>query len=80
MTPLAKAMEVVFIAAWCVGIGAHIYASRYYFPMWKAGFKKREDHEGYRRKAITGYVIFALAVGVGFAAGGIADRWGGGWH
>lgn len=79
MTPLAQAMEMIFIAAWCVGIAAHIYATRYYLPMWRARFKKREEHKGYGRKALIGYGIFVLAIGVGFAAGGIAEHWGGGW-
>jgi hypothetical protein len=40
MTPVARAMEVIFIGAWCVGVAAHLYATRYWLPMWASGFKK----------------------------------------
>lgn len=72
-------MLVVFIAAWCVGVAAHIYATRFFLPMWAAGFRKGDKHKGYGRKVLIGYVIFILAIGVGFGAGGIAEYWGGGW-
>lgn len=78
MTPLAKAMEVVFICAWCVGVGAHLYATRYWLPMWASGFKKQDRHQGYMRKALIGYGVFIAAIAVGFAAGGIAEL-AGGW-
>lgn len=79
MTLLARIMEWVFIGAWCVGVAGHIYGSRYWLPMWAAGFKKRPDHQGYGRKALVGYGIFIGALAVGFAAGGIAQL-AGGWH
>ena len=79
MTLLAKAMEILFILAVGVGMLAHIYASRYWIPMWAAGFRRLDKHKGYRRKAAIGYGIFVLAILVGFAAGGIAEYWGGGW-
>ena len=53
MPPLAQEMEAVFIIAWCIGVGAHIYATRYYLPMWRVGFKKREEHEGYGCKHLS---------------------------
>jgi hypothetical protein len=76
MTPMAQGMEWLFIAAWCVGVAAHIYASRYFLPMWASGFKKKPEHDG--RKALIGYGIFVGAVAVGLAAGGIAQL-AGGW-
>lgn len=79
MTFLAKSMEVVFVGAWCVGVAALVYASRYWLPMWASGFKKLDKHKGYMRKALTGFGVFILAIGVGFAVGGIAEYWGGGW-
>jgi hypothetical protein len=79
MTPLAKAMEIVFIAAWCVGVGAWVYATRYWMPMWSVGFSKDKRPPGYMRKAVIGYGIFAGAIAVGFAAGAVAEVWGGGW-
>ena len=72
-------MLVVFIAAWCVGVAAHIYATRFFLPMWAAGFRKRDKHRGHGRKVLIGYGIFILAIAVGFGAGGIAEYWGGGW-
>jgi hypothetical protein len=78
MSPLAQIMEWLFITAWCVGVAAHIYASRFFLPIWVARFRKRPEHEGYARKAIIGYGIFIGAVAVGFAAGGIAEL-AGGW-
>lgn len=79
MSPVAQIMEWVFIVAWCVAVGAHLYATRFFLPMWAAGFKKRPEHEGYGRKALKGYGIFVGAIAVGFAAGGIAEL-AGGWH
>ena len=70
-------MEWLFIAAWCVGLAAHIYASRFFLPMWAAGFRKGPEHEGYRRKARIGFGIFIGAVAVGLAAAGVAE-WAGG--
>ncbi len=80
MTKLADAMLVVFIAAWLVGFVSWIYATRYWLPMWAAGFRKLDKHQGYRRKAALGYGVFISAILVGFAAGGIAEYWGGGWE
>lgn len=80
MTPLAKAMEVVFIVAWCVGVAAWFYSARYFIPMWRVGFDRREEHRGYVRKALMGAGVFIVAFVVGFAAGGIAELWGGGWQ
>lgn len=78
MTFLAQLMLWVFIAAWCVGVAAHIYASRYFLPMWASGFRKKPEHQGYRRKMLIGYGVFVGALVVGFAAGGIAEL-AGGW-
>ena len=71
-------MEWLFIAAWCVAVGAHIYGSRYFIPMWAAGFRKRPEHEGYGRKARRGFTVIVAAIAVGFAAGGIPQL-AGGW-
>jgi hypothetical protein len=71
--PVAQMMEWLFLAAWFVAAAAHIYASRFFLPMWAAGFRKRPEHQGYGRKALIGYCIFIGAIAVGFAAGGIAE-------
>jgi hypothetical protein len=55
-------MEWLFIAAWCVAVAAHIYASRYLLPMWASGFKRKPRHEGYGRKALVGDGIFVGAI------------------
>ena len=78
MSLLARAMEWLFIATWCVGVAAHIYGSRYFLPMWASGFKRKPKHNGYRRKALIGYGVFVAAIAVGFAAAGIA-QFAGGW-
>ncbi len=80
MTPLAKVMEAVFIAAWCVGATAWFYSMRYFMPMWLVGFRHRDEHRGYPRKTLIGAGVFIGAIAIGFAAGGIAEFWGGGWH
>ena len=79
MTLIAKIMLCIFVAAWFVAVGAWFYAARYWFPMWATGFRKRDDHAGDMRKALRGFGVFIVAVAVGFAAGGIAQVWGGGW-
>jgi hypothetical protein len=79
MSIVPQIMLWVFIAAWCVGVASHIYASCYFLPMWAAGFRKCPQHEGYGRKALIGYGIFAGAIAAGFAAGGIAEL-AGGWN
>lgn len=71
-------MEWVVIAACRVGVAAHIYASRYFLPMWASGFKRKPQHEGFGRKALIGYGISVGAIAVGYAAGGIAQL-AGGW-
>ncbi|OJW72768.1 MAG: hypothetical protein BGO57_16170 [Sphingomonadales bacterium 63-6] len=79
MSALAQTMLVVFIAAWCVGVAAWFYGTRYWLPMWAAGFRKTEWRGKYMRKALKGYGVFIVAIAVGFGAGGIAEYWGGGW-
>jgi hypothetical protein len=79
MTALAKAMHVVFIAAWCVSVVAWFYSVRYFMPMWLVGFRHRDKHKGYPRKTLIGAAVFIGAIAVGFAAGGIAEHWAGGW-
>lgn len=78
MTLLARIMEWVFIGTWCVALASHIYASRYFYPMWAAGFRPKPEHQGHRRKAFIGFGVFIGAIAVGFAAGGIAEL-AGGW-
>ena len=80
MTILAKAMLVLFVAAWCVGVAAWFYATRYFMPMWLVGFRRRAEHKGYPKRTLIGAAIFVGAVAVGFAAGGVAEYWGGGWR
>jgi len=73
-------MEVVFVGAWFVGLAGWFCGNRYFLPMWAAGFREQDRHKGYWRKSLIGFGIFILAVTVGFAAGGVAQYWGGGWH
>ena len=80
MTALAKAMEMVFIGTWCVAVGAWLYMARYFLSMWAARFQKKDRHAGYWKKTLGGCAVFVLAVAAGFAAGGIAEYWGGGWR
>jgi hypothetical protein len=70
MSPLSQAMLVVFIAAWCCGVVAWLYATRCWF----------DRRAGRLRKALIGYGVFVAAVAMGFAAGGVAEMWGGGWR
>jgi hypothetical protein len=79
MSPLAKAMEVIFIGGWCIALGSWIYATRFWLPVWRVGFRKSERPSGYLRKALIGYGVFIGAIAVGFTAGGVAEVWGGGW-
>lgn len=79
MTALAEVMLLVFIAAWCVGVAAWFYGTRFWLLLWAAGFRRTEWRSAYMRKALKGYGVFAAAIAVGFAAGGIAEYWGGGW-
>ena len=72
-------MLVLFMAAWFVAMGAWFYSARHFFPMWRVGFRSREEHTGYRRKAFIGAAVFVGAIAAGFAAGGVAEYWGGGW-
>ena len=80
MTPLAKTMEVVFIAAWCVGVGAWFYGTRFWLAMWVIGFDRSKRPPGHIRKALVGHGIFIAAVVLGLVAGGIAELSGGGWE
>jgi hypothetical protein len=79
MTVLAMIMLVIFIVAWCVGVAAWFYSARFFFPMWLAGFRHRDELIGYPRKTLIGAGMFLAAFVVGFAAGGVAEYWGGGW-
>jgi hypothetical protein len=79
MTALAQSMLVLFMAAWFVAVGAWFYSARYFMPMWSAGFQKRDQHNGYVKKALKGVAVFLLAGAIGFGAGLIAEYWGGGW-
>ncbi len=73
MTLLAKAMLVVFIAAWFIGVAAWFYGTCFFLPIWATGFRKTDKRKAYIRKALKGYGVFLLAVGFGFTAGGIAE-------
>lgn len=78
MSALASAMQIVFIATWCIALAAWIYSCRYFMPMWLVGFRKRDHHKGYMRKTLIGAGVFLGAIAAGFAAGGIAEM-AGGW-
>jgi len=78
MTPFAQAMLILFVAAWSVGVGGWFYGTRFFLPMWAAGFRRSEKHEGYGRKALRGYAVFIGAVLFGFVFGGLAQL-AGGW-
>ena len=73
-------MEIAFIVTWFVAAAAHLYASCYWLPMWATGFRKKQKHQGYMRRALTGYGVFLAAILVGFIEGGVAELWGGVWH
>ncbi len=73
-------MQYVFLATWCVAMVAWFYGTRFFLPMWAVGFRRRERHAGYWRKALKGYAVFAVAILCGLAAGGVAELWGGGWN
>jgi hypothetical protein len=79
MSSLAQVMLWVFVAAWFVALGAWIYAARYFLPWWSARFRGVERPSGHLNKALRGAIIFTLAWAVGFAAGLVAEFWGGGW-
>lgn len=79
MSLLAQIMLWLFITAWCVGMAANLYATRFFRSLWFAGFNKRPHHQGYWRKVLIGYGVFLGAVAVGLAAGGVAEI-AGGWH
>lgn len=78
MTPFAHAMLVLFILAWCIGLGGWLYGTRFFLPMWSAGFRKSDSREGYGRGAIKGYAVFVGAIIFGLAVGGFAQL-AGGW-
>jgi hypothetical protein len=69
----------VFIGSWCVAMVAHIYACRYFLPMWACGFRRKLAHVGYRRKAAIGFGVFMAAWLVGMMSGVIAEQ-AGGWR
>ena len=70
MTPLAKDMWLVSVAAWFVAIAGWFYGARYWLP--------RDRREGYGRKSLKGFGVFLAALAVFVAAGGMALLWGGG--
>ena len=78
MSLLAGVMLTLFIGLWFIGLAAFIYGARYFLPMWSAGFKRREEHRGYMVKAVCGFGLQAVAVGLGFFVGWIAEL-AGGW-
>lgn len=78
MTVFARAMEILFVCLWLVGVGAWIYSARYFLPMWAEKFRANPKHSGYPRKAITGVLVFLAAVVCAFAVGGLAEL-DGGW-
>jgi len=79
VTVLAKSMLALFYLAWLGAAAAWIYGARYYFPAWWAGINGRERPAGYYNKAYAGFSLFVLMVGLGLAAGAVAQVWGGGW-
>jgi len=78
-SPLANVLELIFIAAWFVGVVAWIYTARYFLPMWAVGFRKRDQHVGYWKKTFFGGTTFLVAWGIGVGAAIVAERWTGGW-
>lgn len=79
MTMIAQATLFLFIVGWFVAAAAWLYGTRFFIPRWAAGFRKREDHLGYRRKALLGYGIFIGAIAFMFLMGGIGQL-AGGWE
>jgi 4-hydroxybenzoate polyprenyltransferase len=78
MSFLAGVMLALFIALWCAGLAGFIYGIRHLLPMWLARFKHHEEHRGYTMKALLGFGLQTVAVGLGFLVGWIAER-AGGW-
>lgn len=78
MTPFAHAMLILFIIAWCVGVGEWFYGVRFFLPMWSDGFRPTDAREGYGRKALKGFGVFIGALVFCFAVGGLAEL-AGGW-
>lgn len=79
MTPLARIMEFIFVAAWCVGVGAWFYTARYFLPWWWTGVRGVERPKGHFGKALRGVGVFLLAWSIGVGAALVAQHWGGGW-
>jgi hypothetical protein len=71
-------MLILFIAGWCVAALGWFYGTRFFLPMWAAGFRKTERHTGYGRKALIGYAVFLAAILFCFLVGGLAEL-AGGW-
>ena len=79
MKPIAFAMLILFIAAWCVGVGGWFYGTRFFLPIWVNGFRKTGKHEGYWRRTLIGYAVFITAVLFSFCVAGLAQL-AGGWR
>jgi hypothetical protein len=75
MTLFEGAKDLPFLVAWAVALGGWIYGTRYYFP-WR--YRRSRCPEGYGRKALIGYGIFAgTIVGVLLVAAAMGELAGG---
>lgn len=79
MLTVEDILQIIAIAAWIIGVGSWFYTARFFFPLWRAGFRPRIEHVGYPRKALIGASVFLAAFFVGFGAGFVAQEWFGGW-
>ena len=78
MSPLASAMLAVFTIAWCLAVITWVYAAWFMVRFQIAWRRDGPWRQELRKSALGGAVFIGLVV-VGFAAGLIAEVWGGGW-
>jgi hypothetical protein len=71
-------MLVLFIIGWCAAAAAWFYGTRFFIPMWASGFRGKDKHRGYARKALIGYGLFVAAILFCLLVGGLAQL-AGGW-
>jgi hypothetical protein len=73
MAVAPKVVEVLALSAAGVALPAWLYAARYFFPMAAAGFRRRDDHKGYMRKALIGASVFVIAVSVALGVAALGE-------
>jgi hypothetical protein len=61
-------LQLVFIAAWVIGLLGWAWAFWHFMPMWFARFRTRDEHKGFTRKVLLGTAVFAAAFCTGWGA------------